>query len=238
MKTATKEFHHRLKQACDDNPSVIPPYGYGRQVYIAEKLDVTQEAVRKWFVGKSRPRVDKMRKLAQLLDVDEAWLSLGIKSELDRRQRWQHRERTEGAVHVLFGLLTMAGGHCAFPSPDDPRAEYVDFYTIFHGTQIAIHVSVARKAPQGGYKFILPREHHDVRTIGVIHLGGTRFHLVDLRAEIVEKHKKPEAEGFSVTLSKKPGGVYRTGRDHWPRVHNMQEVSGNLQNTRAGSYLM
>lgn len=48
-------FSKRLTQACDDNP-LIPDYDHGRQVTIANKLEVSQEAVRKWFTGDSVPR--------------------------------------------------------------------------------------------------------------------------------------------------------------------------------------
>lgn len=70
-----KDFAQRLARACDDS-QIIPPYGKGRQVYIAKRLKVTQEAVRRWFSADSRPRVQIMSKLAALLEVDEAWLSL------------------------------------------------------------------------------------------------------------------------------------------------------------------
>ena len=44
------DFAKRLTQACDESP-IVPEHGRGRQVYLAKKLKVTQEAVRKWLVG-------------------------------------------------------------------------------------------------------------------------------------------------------------------------------------------
>jgi hypothetical protein len=50
-----EDFYRRLKKICDES-AMIPPYGHGRQVHIATKLKVSQEAVRKWFTGDARPR--------------------------------------------------------------------------------------------------------------------------------------------------------------------------------------
>ena len=58
-----QSFAQRLKQACD-NHDLIPPYGHGRQAHIATRLKISQEAVRKWFVGEAVPKRDKIRALA------------------------------------------------------------------------------------------------------------------------------------------------------------------------------
>lgn len=220
---AVKEFHQRLTQACENLPTVVPEYGHGRQVFISRELKVTQEAVRKWFSGESRPKVNKMRQLAALLDVDEAWLALGVEPELDRREKRIHNERTEGAVYVAFGLLTMAGGHCAFPGERDTRAGYVDFYAIIHGKQLAVHVSVARAISRGRFEFIIPREFRDVKCIGVVHHGGLRFHLVDLKTEALEEHKQRKAGAFSVTCGF-ADNKYQSGPDVWPRIRSLGDL--------------
>ncbi len=43
------------------------------QVYIAEKLGVTQQAIAKWETGESMPRADKLPQLSQILGctIDE-----------------------------------------------------------------------------------------------------------------------------------------------------------------------
>lgn len=218
-----KEFSQRLAQACDNLSTIVPPYGHGRQVFIARNLKVTQEAVRKWFTGDSRPKVNKMKELAALLEVDEAWLSLGVEPELDRREKRIHSEKTEGAVYVLFGLLTMSGGHCAFPGPKDPRAEYVDFYTILRGTQTAVHASVGREVSRGVYHFHVPQQYHDVKCIGVLHQGGMRIQLIDLRHELVDKHRQRKGGLFLVPVHKRENGYY-TGSDEWPRIRDVGDM--------------
>lgn len=218
-----REFNQRLAQACDNLSAIVPPHGYGRQVLIARKLKVTQEAVRKWFTGESRPKVPKMKELAALLEVDEAWLSLGVEPELDRREKRVHSEKTEGAIYVLFGMLTMAGGHCAFPGEKDPRAEYVDFYSIIRGSQTAIHVCVGREISKNVYQFTVPQQYSDVKCIGVVHLGGMKVNLIDLRHEMIDDHKQRKSGSFIFTASKREGGFF-TGGSVWPRVQSIGDL--------------
>lgn len=217
-----EDFHRRLTQACDDNPN-IPPYGHGRQVWVAKKVNVTQEAVRKWFTGEARPRTDKMRLIANLLEVDEAWLALGIAPEMDRKEKRDHHARIDGAVHLLFGMFSLAGGHCAFPSEKDSRSSYVDFYVIIRGAQLAVHVCVGRETSRGQYEFVIPHEHQHVVCIGVIPQSGMRFNLIDLKDELVEAHKSKKGGDYSVTVSYRDS-KYATGRDEWPRVKYLGDL--------------
>ena len=94
---STNTFAQRFTQACDDSV-IIPPYGKGRQVAIAKRLNVTQEAVRKWFAGESIPRPTTVRALAEYLQVDEPWLVLGIKPEFDRAEKRRNLIAYNGAV--------------------------------------------------------------------------------------------------------------------------------------------
>lgn len=211
-----EDFYRRLKQVCDDSP-IIPPFGQGRQVYLATNLGVTQEAVRKWFTGESRPRTAMMRELAKLLEVDEAWLALGIEPEMDRREKKAHHERTEGGIYLAYGLFTLAGGHCAFPSDKDPRASYVDFYVIVRGTQSAIHIAMAREVSRGRYAFVVPREYREVRCIGVVPVERMCFTLLDLKSELIDVHKEKKGGDFEVHANYKDNS-YHIGADTWPVI--------------------
>ena len=48
-----------------------------KQHQIADRLGLTQQAIQSWERGKSSPRLQKMRKLAEVLNVSEEWLSTG-----------------------------------------------------------------------------------------------------------------------------------------------------------------
>lgn len=216
------EFSKRLNQACNQL-GTVPEYGQGRQVFIARKMKVTQEAARKWFSGDARPKVNKMKELANLLDVDEAWLALGVEPELDRREKRAHGDRTEGAIYAVFGILTLAGGHCAFPSAKDPRAEYVDFYTIMRGTQAAFHVSLAMEVSKGVYQFVVPSQYAEVRCVGLIRHTDFQSDFIDLRHGLLAKHKQRKGGGYAVTLNRRKDG-YHTGSDTWPVLQNIGDL--------------
>jgi transcriptional regulator with XRE-family HTH domain len=216
------EFHRRLRQVCDDS-AMIPPYGHGRQVHIAAKLKVSQEAVRKWFTGDARPRASKMGELAKLLEVDEAWLSLGIAPEMDRKQKRMHHEKTDGAVYLLFGMFNLAGGHCAFPGERDLRKDFVDFYTIIHGSQMALHVCAGREVTKDSFEFTLPREYNEVRCLGVVGHPNLKFHIIDLDQRLIEQHKVRKGGGYSLTLGYHDGD-YMRGRDKWPRIRHLGDL--------------
>lgn len=220
--TLKTSFSHRLRQICDSS-AIVPEYGHGRQVFFANRLKVTQEAVRKWFTGEATPRPEKMRQLAMLLEVDEAWLALGIEPELSRREKRAYQGRTEGAIYMLFGMFAMAGGNCAFPTPTDPRAGYVDFYVILHGAQLSIHVAVARSLSDGVYEIIAPNEYKDVRCLGVIPLGGLRTHVIDLPTKLIDEHKQRKAGDYRLMLNRR-GAEYLTGRDAWPKAADLHDL--------------
>lgn len=192
-------------------------------MFFANKLEVSQEAVRKWFTGDARPKTDKIREIASILEVDEAWLALGIKPEMDRREKRVHHEKTEGAVYLLFGLVTMAGGHCAFPGKGDARSDYVDFYAIIGGMQMAVHASVGRELSKNSYQFVVPREYRDVRCLGVVHNSALHFTILDLKSGLIDSHRQRKAGEFILHIHKS-GSDYTTGDDVWPRLHSLGDL--------------
>ncbi len=214
-----KGFAKRLNTACDGHPH-IPPYGFGRQTWIKEKLDVSHEAVRKWFTGESRPRPVKMKDLSRALEVDEAWLALGIAPDMHPNERRARNIAAEGAVHTAMGLVQMNGGHCAFPDDRDPRAAFVDFYAIIRGQQMAFHISLAQQISEGQYKFVIPREFDQCTIVGLIHVFPLRVHAIRMNFDLIERHKVRRGGYFEVTVSKRDS-EYFTGSDSWPRMHNL-----------------
>ena len=214
-------FYRRLKQVCDDSKT-IPEYGKGRQVFLARRLKVTQEAVRKWFAGQARPNVKKMSQLADLLEVDEAWLSLGITPVLEPRERRSLSDKSEGAAYLLFGMFTLAGGHCAFRSEASGSSD-VDFYAITHGVQIAVHATPGREVSPDTYEFIIPRDYRNMRCYGVVRNSGMTFHVIALRRDLIDKHAARRAGGFAVAMGYTKGN-YMTGSDVWQRVKHLEDL--------------
>ena len=213
-----KAFAQRLNTACDGHP-YIPAYGQGRQTWVKEKLDVSHEAVRKWFTGDSRPRPDKMKVLAAALEVDEAWLALGITPDLSPREKKARDATAEGAVNVVTGLLQMNGATCAFPSEKDPAAGYVDIYAIQRGVQLAIHISLSKKQADNQWKFIIPKEYEQCRVIGVVHARPNRIHMLNMNHDMIDKYKVRKGGFFEIMTSYRDGS-YWSGADQWTRIES------------------
>lgn len=218
-----RDFAQRLVQACDDL-GTVPPYGHGRQVFFARRLKVSQEAVRKWFQGESRPRAKMMMELAKILNCDPAWLSYGVEPVMTGGERKMFAKRTEGVVYLALGMSMLSGGTCARPPEHDPRRDFVDYYMIIDGEQIAIHTSLGREETAGHYEFELPHEYAQVSNLGVIYNGGLKIHMLNLRHDLIDRHKEKRGSGWVVRVQNKSGD-YLTGKDEWPRISGVEELA-------------
>jgi transcriptional regulator with XRE-family HTH domain len=221
MSPRADTFSNRLKKICDETPD-IPDYGHGRQAYIADKLSVTQEAVRKWFSGDSLPRPEKMKKLAKILDVDEAYLALGQVQEQTPHQRRMTTRRTNAATHFVYGLLSLSGAHCAFASENDPRRDRVDLYTIVDGEQAAIHVCFAAHI-NDHFEVSAPFEYQDIHCIVVIAEADMHVRLVDLPSAVIDQYRQRKRTGNVIEVVKK-GNNYVVGNQALREIRVSRQV--------------
>lgn len=208
-------FAHRLRKAIE-GVETIPEFGQGQQTWLRDRLGVSAEAVRKWLSGEARPRPTMMKRIAELLDADEAWLSLGIAPDVEPKERRARKATAEGAVNILVGLSQLNGCAVAFPQLGDPRAAYVDFYVIDRGIQYAVHVSLAQETDDGKYRFTLPTEHPDCHVIGAIQRAPMRVDYIVLKPEQVAKHASRRG-GFYTLHVERTNSEYATNGEKWPR---------------------
>jgi len=106
------EFKDRLIRACNAN-TIVPPYGGGRQSFIARQLNVSQEATRKWFSGESKPRAAMMKKLSALLGVEHVWLALGT-DESETNSFRQVAKIQDAGIYAFTSYLIANGWSVAF----------------------------------------------------------------------------------------------------------------------------
>lgn len=71
-------FSARLNALCDEPQFGIPAPGKGRQVALASKFAVSQNAARKWLVGDGMPKPVMIERLARYFSVNTEWLRAGI----------------------------------------------------------------------------------------------------------------------------------------------------------------
>lgn len=211
-------FVGRLKTACDGHPDV-PAYGLGRQTWVKEKMQVSHEAVRKWFTG-GRPRPAKMSELARLLGVDEAWLSLGVTPGMVPKERKTRNAQAQGVVNVFMGLLQLSGGHCAFPAEGDPAAGYVSLYAIRGGTQTSYHVTLGLPLADGAIRFIVPSAYEQCVVVGAVLRSLAEVRFLRMPAELIAAHGV--RKGGYVVVDVQPDdahkGQYVSGTDRWPLI--------------------
>ncbi|RWO06352.1 MAG: hypothetical protein EOS07_22195 [Mesorhizobium sp.] len=203
------DFARRIERACDGNPDV-PPLNHGRLGWFVEQLDkhgveVSQETVRKWFHGETRPRHKPMTALAQILKVDEGWFSSGKSPEFSETQRKQHNVVAGGAVNVVAGFIQMDGGHPAFPMEGDEEAEEkkIHLYAIIRGAKYSFHISPAL-GHGDNLHFLVPHEAEDTVVLGVVRDTDFSVKVLELDWGLIIDSGTRKSTGYDVPLEGRP----------------------------------
>lgn len=202
------DFARRMAIACDGNKKV-PPLNFGRLGWFVKQFherfneSVTVETIRKWFAGESRPRTKALSHLAEILEVDEAWLAVGKSPEIPEKAKKVRNAAADGAVNLVAGMIQICGGHPAFPSDDDETAaqQKIDLYAVIKGAQYRFHVVLAQQMPDG-LRFSVPVEATESAfVIGVLRVGDLSFKLFELDRERIEAVGTRRAEAIMVPAS-------------------------------------
>jgi transcriptional regulator with XRE-family HTH domain len=225
-----KAFAKRLNAVCDASDQV-PPYNYGRLTWFRDQMEqrfsekVSVESVRKWFSGEVRPRPDKIKKLAQLLKVDEAWLAVGSTPELAPDEKRQRIIATNGGVNLLAGHLMIGGWTVAFPSPaENLRADTgVDVYGIHQGKQYFFSVPLGTAGKNGEVRFDVPNMYEGCVVVGVIPVAPTEAWFVRLTTALIDSHGSKKGSHVTLTVVQ-DGDVLRAGRDVITPIRDFSEL--------------
>jgi transcriptional regulator with XRE-family HTH domain len=182
------DFAERLTQAADAHPHCPTP-NHGRLGWVAEQLEsrfglkVSIEGVRRWFAGESRPSIKKLHSVAELFQVDEAWLGIGKTPDLSVKEKKLRDAEADGAVNLLAGIIQMAGGHPAFPADGDKST--ADLFAIIRGAQYAIRVVVAHTVDDG-VRFVVPADAKEQLVVGILPHAGHRYDIFEITPEMIE----------------------------------------------------
>lgn len=207
LRVIVSEFYTRLLQACRENPD-IPEYGKGQQTFIAQRLAVSQEAVRKWFAGESKPKAPVGRKLAELLGVDYVWLALGTShGEIEKRREAAGRQ--DSAVYALMAFLIEKGHSAAF----DNENENVDIATIYQGQQNHIAVRLAEGKKDGLSAAFNMTSIKDVNTIIAVRANtfSLSYDFIWIGPEVWAKHATREGNEMVLRFSNPQKKKYTVG---------------------------
>jgi hypothetical protein len=162
LKIVEGTFAARLDLACDKSDKV-PAHGYGRQVHLAEFLKVSNEAIRKYFVGASKPRRDNIAKLAEYLGVDVTWLEYGSTPLHKPKERKANELGRDGAVYLAFANVILAGHSAAFANEGDT----CDFIAIRGASMDRVAISKG-ELDGDGYVFHFPTDTNNLTCIGIV----------------------------------------------------------------------
>ncbi|MFC3724475.1 helix-turn-helix domain-containing protein [Neoaquamicrobium sediminum] len=195
-----KALARRIEEACN-LADHIPEYNFGRIRWMVDELakhgvTASKESVRKWFAGESRPRPDKLRILAKILKVDEAWLAFGSKPAMTTEK--EQLANVDGAVNLVAGLFAMNGINYGWANGKDN----VHFHAIVKGQSRAIFVA-SGTVTKSGVTFALPIQSEESIIIGVVKRGMLSYDLYRLPYAMISK------SGLS-----KGGYVELTATDH------------------------
>jgi len=220
------EFARRLERACNDLAAIVPEPGHGRLGVLADAVGVSQEAVRRWFAGDARPRPAKMAKLSKFLQCDEAWLSLGVKTDMRPQDKNLFARATEGASHYVLGKAMIEGNACSTPDEHDPRRPFVDFYLIRSGSQMPVRASIAKATTPGAglFEFVVPRQYKGVAQVGIVSMNyDAEIELLLLAEPLIAKHATQKGDEFIVPVKMK-AGAFKSGNDQWKTFKTFKEI--------------
>ncbi len=195
-------FAKRLNAASDNNPNVPPMY-HGRYPYVVDEmrkrgLSTTTETIRRWYHGEAIPSKEKMPALAQLLGVDEAWLSVGAGDEKPSRRSVAKRADNP-LTTILATLITNDGGTIAWPADDDRQAVEgaVDIYAMIKGVKYAFRVA-AGTTEDSTTSFALSSTSDKAVTLGIVQ-DGFCFKVFDL-TEFIDQAEPAETGGLKLAV--------------------------------------
>jgi transcriptional regulator with XRE-family HTH domain len=202
-----REFSIRLTQACDRSDDV-PNYGKGRQTWIAERLGISQEAVRKYFNGTSRPRTQIMSRLAKMLNVDESWLALGVSNDIVDKDRRKYSEKADAAAYMLYGMFMASGFTCAFDEEDVA----VDFHAIRAGKKTPVSVTVAIQKSKNVFTVPVRQTKPNTLNLSVVSPENGVFDILVMDNDGVVEHGEFSSDVTNVTMKHERQGYHTDGK--------------------------
>lgn len=195
-------FAARLGQAIDGNIDV-PPQHYGRLKWFCDRLaergvKVNSETVRKWTAGETLPRHAAMRALAEILKVEEGWLTSGMEPGLTAKEKRTRNAMASGAVNLVAGFVQISGSKIAFPQDGDKVAKerHIDLYAIIQGAQYSIYVALVVDG-----KTSIPVAAQDCVIIAVEVVSGTNLAIYEMDWDSIEEFGSRRTGMYEVELA-------------------------------------
>jgi hypothetical protein len=219
------DFARRFEVACEGHPH-IPDLHRGRLTWIADQFakrfgdPISIESVRKWSVGHSLPRPEKMTNLAELLEVDADWLARGTTPDLLPDEKRVRSATVNGAVNLVAGLIQMSGGHPAFPSVGSELEKIgADLTAVIRGGLYTFHVALANESDEGYLGFTIPKDFAKLSVVGVVQKSPISHEFLLFDTEGL-KNLAERKGGYYVLRVTERARKYSTASHQWERISN------------------
>jgi hypothetical protein len=148
--------------------------------------------------------------LAEVLEVDLAWLAIGSEGETSQGERKARNAMADAAVNLVAGMIAMDGGHPAFPDPNDSRASSVDLYAIIKGAQYSFKILVGQHDGAKSWAFAAPTSYRDVFVLGLVRTGPFQWDVLELDTDTISKRRQSKSGHITIRVDKR-GADYILG---------------------------
>jgi hypothetical protein len=200
----TAEFATRLNTAVVAHPAIPKKYK-GQLSWFVDRfksefdITIAAETVRAWLAGMFMPAPANMRRLADLMKVDEAWLANGDPSESPATPN-SRNALASAEANLLAGMIGIDGGAIAFPNDDGSSTSGAHLHAIIKGAQYSIRVvSGVREGDRVRLYGVVPTQ-TSVLTIGVVRGEGFHFDLLEVTTDLAEAHRESTRGGYDVVV--------------------------------------
>jgi transcriptional regulator with XRE-family HTH domain len=215
-----KALARRMEEACNVAKHV-PAYNYGRLRWIKDELEkhgvsASKETIRKWFAGEARPRSEKLRVLARILRVDEAWLAFGTKPMMSADK--EQKANADGSVNLVAGLFAMSGASYGWVTGN----ESVHFHAIVQGHSYPVFVAVGTPN-KAGFKFVLPVHYEGNVNIGVVKRGPLSYDLYRIPDDMISKSGLNKGGFVELSVEDKDSMLLAAG-NRAPKIEDLMAI--------------
>jgi transcriptional regulator with XRE-family HTH domain len=216
-----KAFGKRLSQAVSSHPRA--PGGHGQQAWLRQELknrfalETSKESLSKWFAGVVLPRPRTLNQIAEVLQVDPAWLSMGVTPITKPKEKMVRNAVASGVVNYVAGLIQMQGGTIAFPASE---SEDIDLIAIVNGEHLSFQVK-AFQHEKSMLKLHLSPKVEGLTVLGVdLGKGFADTEIIRVPHDVIEKHATKKGGFQELTLDSN----YRVDGEALPKVVGVQDL--------------
>ena len=228
----TQAFGDRLSKAVEAHP-LAPEQAFGRVTWLKRELEakaqvkVSLNTVHKWMRGTARPREDRLRDLARVLQVDEVWLAFGSLSAQRAATNARQAAQANGAALFVAGLVELSGGRVTFSESRDAAAQSRIHANLPSGVGAEI-LAVVPQVNGETLMFTVPEPAGDARVVGVVPPAASGFpKMLDLAG-----HPRQFFGGFSMLeVHKGEDGAMRSAEGNLVQViEAVERLGGRVKN--------